>query len=201
MHEAGREKKNKKPALQFWECKKNVSSAKPIFMLMLFLQHQNLCVVSNFILLWENEVIGAKTECICFFRPSVLLAVTGFHIFGKCKVIVPSLCLVCWKQITSVGFGAEPACAELKCWPKRGVLSSEGSVPERRKFLAEVIINVCLYSPLVSEHAEHWTWVMFWSAKNCDWLSPRKGATKAGRWPLRSWGQSQKVAVNFGHPT
>lgn len=35
-------KKKKKQALQFCECKKNVSSSKPIFMLMCFLQHQNL---------------------------------------------------------------------------------------------------------------------------------------------------------------
>ena len=32
----------KKQALQFCECKKNVSSSKPIFMLICFLQHQNL---------------------------------------------------------------------------------------------------------------------------------------------------------------
>jgi hypothetical protein len=30
------------------------------------LQHQNLCMASNFILLKENEVIEAKTEYVAF---------------------------------------------------------------------------------------------------------------------------------------
>lgn len=81
MHEAGRGRKKKnKPALQFWERKKNVSSAKPIFMLMLSLQHQNLCVVSNFILLPENEVIGERQSAFAFFRSLVVLAVTASFI-------------------------------------------------------------------------------------------------------------------------
>lgn len=77
LREAGRKQKQ---ALQFWECRGNVSSSQPVFMPMLFLQLQNLCVVSNFIFLQENEATGAKTV-LCFFRPSVVFAVKGFRSF------------------------------------------------------------------------------------------------------------------------
>lgn len=55
-------------------------------MLMLSLQHQDLCVVSNFILFPENEVIGGRQSAFAFFRSLVVLAVTGYvHIFGNVK--------------------------------------------------------------------------------------------------------------------
>lgn len=52
-----------------------------------------------------------------------------------------------------VGLDAELARGELG----RRMLHSEGRIPEWRMFLAKVIINACLCSPLASEHAEHST--------------------------------------------
>lgn len=47
---------------------------------MLSLQHQNLCVVSNFILFPENEVIGERQSAFAFFRSLMVLAVTASFI-------------------------------------------------------------------------------------------------------------------------
>ena len=44
-------------------------------------------MVSDCISLTENEGIGAKTEHVRFFRPSGVLVVKRFSVFGKCRVV------------------------------------------------------------------------------------------------------------------
>lgn len=120
-------------------------------MLMLSPQHRNLCVVSDFILLRENAVIGAETECGCSCRPSAVLAVTGSPVFGKCEAIVPSPRPACWKEIVSVGLEAEPACGELNRRLRRRVRALRGQCPGEEGVSGKRECHESPSSPLVRE--------------------------------------------------
>jgi hypothetical protein len=88
---------NKEQELQFWECKKNVSSTKPIFMLMFFLWWQSHCMASDFILLKENKGIEAETERAAF--PSHRQYWKIQHLFVSSENVkweLFSFCLVCY---------------------------------------------------------------------------------------------------------
>lgn len=55
-------------------------------MLMLFLWRQSHCVASDFILLKENEIIEAETECAAFPSHRQYWKIKHFCVFRKCEI-------------------------------------------------------------------------------------------------------------------